>query len=549
MMRIVLLGLLSLWGLCENRAQDCTPAPGPAIFLEDFGSGPNPGPALPLGRTGFIYGTLNPGGYVISNTSDLNPRNWLAGEDHTSGDENGYMLILNADSEEGLFYQRTVPDVCPNTDYVFTYHLANLMEPTACIGNPVPPQVRLRISDANSGTILLDTTPRPVLVSSRLTWREFTFSLRTDAERRSLLIRLTNVARPGCGNDLALDDISLRLCNPQLEQSFDLCSQTDGRVRVGSSIYTEAGIYQDALPIPNSCNDTLVTTIISGERRVLPALQYTFCAGDTLEVAGRRFTTSQRFLDTLPGPDPNCPGFQPYELIAQPPQVLNQDITLCRGDSLRVGNNWYHNAGTYVDSLRTFSGCDSIVRTSIEIAEIGVELSPASSTLELGERIALQIDIISSTDYRLDWRPQQGLSCTDCLNPLLTPAASGTYQLITTDRPSGCQDSASIQVTVLSCEAVFVPNAFSPNFDRVNDQLELYTEDCFTRLVSWQIFNRWGGQVYELREQPLAGSALSGWDGFVDGQPAASGVYSYQLIVERNNGSLKRLSGEVILLR
>jgi gliding motility-associated-like protein len=549
MMRLILLGLLYLCVWSSLAAQQCSPDPREPIFLEDFGSGPNPGPGLPQGTTGFMFGSTELGGYILSNTSGLKPRVWHSGIDHTEGDTDGYMLILNADTEEGLFYQQTISDLCPNTNYIFTYHLANLMEPTACIGDPVHPRVRIRISDANTENILIDSTARPVLVSSRLTWREFQFPFRTGPGQNSLRIRLTNAARPGCGNDLALDDISLRLCNLQLEQRFDLCEQAEGRVRVGNSIYTQAGVYSDALPIPNSCNDTLITTTITGERRVLPMLNYTFCLGDTLEVANRRFTNSLSFVDTLPGVDPNCPIYQPYEIVAQPPQNVSQNITLCQGDSLRVGSNWYRNAGTYVDSLTTPAGCDSIVLTTIQTVDIEVTLRQPMVTVELGESISLLGTVSSSNDFHLSWQPTAGLSCTDCPNPVLSPQASGSYQLLATDIPSGCQSSATLEVNVLSCEEVFVPNAFSPNFDRVNDQLEVFTEDCFTQLVSWRIFDRWGGQVYAVSDRPLSSNNFSGWDGFYQGQEAAQGAYSYLLILERNDGTLKAIEGEVILLR
>ena len=547
-MRFFILGLLCLCVLSSLSAQECTPSPGPALFMEDFGSGSSPGPPLPGGTTTYNYGSIDNGNYVVSNRSGLNDWLWHDGPDHTEGDTEGYMLIFNADEEAGTFYQKTFTDLCPNTDYIFSCYLANLAVPTACIGNAEKPNVRFTVIDPSDGATLLSTATGQIFYSSTLTWREYTIFFRTGPGQTALQVQMTNNAPGGCGNDLAADDISLRLCNVQREQSFDLCGLPDGSLSVGDNTYTEPGVYLDALPIPNSCNDTLITTTLSGTTRLLPTLRYTFCQGDTLEAAGRRFTASASFVDTLAGPIPDCPQYQPYELIAQSLQSTTQDITLCLGDSLRVGNNWYTSAGAYVDSLSTPTGCDSVVMTTITTGGIEVEVNPPTVEVELGQTVQMMSSVSLSSTYTLSWQPEEAFSCAGCPAPVLQPRYSGIYQLFATDIPTGCTDSAAVQVRVQLCDNAFVPNAFSPNSDEVNDRLGVFTENCFTRLISWRIFDRWGELVYEAKEQPLDGS-FTGWDGQVNGQPAAQGVYGYQLILERTNGMQKEIRGDVVLLR
>ncbi|RME95534.1 MAG: gliding motility-associated C-terminal domain-containing protein [Bacteroidetes bacterium] len=545
----LLVSLLQFWVATLLRAQECVADPGPAVFFEDFGSGPNPGLAPSSGSIGFIFGTTNPNGYIVANRSGREDQLWHDGPDHTEGDTDGYMLLFNASDGPSAFYRSTFTGLCPTTDYIFTCYLANLMVPTSCIGNPVHPEVRFTAIDPSDETVLLSTTTRQILVRSRLEWHEFSFRFRTRPNQSEVYIQLTNEAPGGCGNALGMDDLSLSLCNIQQTQTLDLCDTPDGRIQVGSSIYTTPGTYLDALPLPNSCNDTLITTIINGEQRRLPSLRYTFCQGDVLEVAGRTFTSSASFVDTLPGPSADCPFYQAYEISAQAPQTYPQDIILCPGESIRVGTKVYAQAGVYIDSLLTAAGCDSVVITSVQTPTIQVEVIPDILSIELGQRAVLNASVQGTTDFVLTWQGPGGLSCTDCASPLLVAQASGPYQLIATDLDSGCSDSAVVVVSVLNCEEVFIPNAFSPNFDQFNDQLELFTEDCFTRLISWRIFDRWGAQVYEVIDNPLSGHRFPGWDGFVRGQPAPQGVYSYQLLLERDNGTLKKVSGEVVLLR
>lgn len=547
-MRLFILGLWCLCLSCFLQAQDCLPDPGPALFLEDFGSGPNPGPALPPGTTTYNFGSTNTGRYVVSNTTGLNPGFWHDGPDRTEGDTNGYMVIFNPSEGEGTFYQKTFTGLCPNTDYIFSCHIANLAIPTACIGIALKPRVRFDVIDTRNDATQFSEETIEVFYRSFLTWEEYGIQFRTDPDQTEAHIQMVNIGGSGCGNDLAIDDISLRLCNVQVDQALDLCDLPGGSLTVGENTYTEAGTYFDILPVPNSCNDTLITTTLMGETRVLSAQVYTFCQGDTLELDNQFYTSSTSIVDTLPSEFADCPRFQTYEIIAQPLQTFQQTIALCNGDSLQVGNSWYTSAGTYIDTLATPAGCDSVVFTTINTGGIRVSLEPENLEVELGQSVQLMTTVSLSDSYALSWQPSEAFSCDDCLDPLFQPSSSGVYQLIATDLTSGCTDSTRIEVKVQACDKVFVPTAFSPNGDGLNDRLGLFTQDCFTRLISWRIFDRWGAQVFELLDIPLNEDVI-GWDGQVRGQLANRGVYIFQLILEQGDGTAIEIRGDVLLMR
>ncbi|MCB0635135.1 MAG: hypothetical protein KDC54_00880, partial [Lewinella sp.] len=286
-MRLVLLCVGCLVGWGRLLAQECLPDPGPAIFFEDFGSGPNPGSILPNGTTSYVYGSINTGHYVVRNTTvDLNPGLFHDGLDHTEGDEDGYMVIFNPADGAGIFYQRTFSGLCPNTHYIFSYWVANLSLPGACIGVAEKPNLLLSVIDLTDGSVVDSTSTGQIWYSSFMTWREFSLRFRTGPEQTILHVQLTNKAPSGCGGDLAIDDLSLRLCQVWREQSFDLCELPGGQLIVGDDTYTEPGTYLNTLPVLNSCNDTLVTTTLTGAARVLPLLQLAICEGDTLEIGG-----------------------------------------------------------------------------------------------------------------------------------------------------------------------------------------------------------------------------------------------------------------------
>ncbi len=71
MLRLLLFATLLFIGVSVG-AQICSGITGPVIYLEDFGSGPNPGPELPAGTTTYTYGLGGGGLYYVTNDSGQN---------------------------------------------------------------------------------------------------------------------------------------------------------------------------------------------------------------------------------------------------------------------------------------------------------------------------------------------------------------------------------------------------------------------------------------------------------------------------------------------
>lgn len=91
----------------------------------------------------------------------------------------------------------------------------------------------------------------------------------------------------------------------------------------------------------------------------------------------------------------------------------------------------------------------------------------------------------------------------------------------------GCEerDTLRIHVKEVICDEpyIFLPNAFSPNGDGINDILFIrgdFINDCLLR-----IYDRWGEKVFETT------STDKGWDGTFKGKDCQQGVYDYYLEV------------------
>jgi gliding motility-associated-like protein len=101
------------------------------------------------------------------------------------------------------------------------------------------------------------------------------------------------------------------------------------------------------------------------------------------------------------------------------------------------------------------------------------------------------------------------------------PLQSIRYEVVVTDS-SGCVAKDELAILINRQEGVYVPNAFSPNGDGVNDVLTVFTDPSVRKITYFRIFDRWGNLVYE--GQDLApGDTQQGWDGTFAGEKVPNG--------------------------
>jgi|GEM_PF-1196158 len=207
---------------------------GAPIFLETFGQGTTYGPALTVdkgfgatnystGATTYIYwqpgypGLCNDGQYAILNNShqgDNGSFGWISKTDHT-GNTNGKMLVVNASYAPGTFYEREVTSLCKNTNFLFSAWFLDLNGPN-CGGytKVLPINIKFIVSDS-LGNILDSASTGNIRPNSSYTqgWQNFSFPINT-GNYTTVYVQLVNNAPGGCGNDLAIDDISFQPCGP-----------------------------------------------------------------------------------------------------------------------------------------------------------------------------------------------------------------------------------------------------------------------------------------------------------------------------------------------
>ena len=125
------------------------------------------------------------------------------------------------------------------------------------------------------------------------------------------------------------------------------------------------------------------------------------------------------------------------------------------------------------------------------------------------------------------------------------PAEVGRQQLIRTryHYPNEGIDVYSNKITTSYEITIFVPTAFTPNGDGMNDQLEIFGVPEGTDEFEISIFNRWGEHIHHTVNQQFV------WDGRINQEPAPDGTYRYRLVFKLATGEVKSQVGTFVLLK
>ena len=108
----------------------------------------------------------------------------------------------------------------------------------------------------------------------------------------------------------------------------------------------------------------------------------------------------------------------------------------------------------------------------------------------------------------------------------------------------GCQRTFNINVAEQKCSdcELFIPNAFTPNGDGLNDLLKA-KPSCPISDFDFLIFDRWGDKIFESHNSD------AGWDGNYLGNPLSTGVYVYLINYKIASQTTKMAKGTVTLIR
>lgn len=277
----------------------------------------------------------------------------------------------------------------------------------------------------------------------------------------------------------------------------------------------------------------------------------------------------------LPTQQVDC---KPITVLKYPPIKMNNDTTLCEGDTIRlyaVSNladsiRWTatYNIDTtnlFVDSVRVYPdytttypvtlyypfGCIVDTAVKVNVSKVHADAGP-DRWIKDGEVTTIGgpftsfsngVDM-SDTAYDYNWTPFQFLSDSMVTNPVANPPYDFTYYLTVTEHNDTFKCKAMDTMVVhVQCLTFQVPNAFAPNseYSAVNGFGILNKE--VIKLNYFNIYDRWGELVF------TSNNVTDRWDGTYNGQPCPVGVYVWVADAFCSTGKEINKSGNVTLMR
>jgi gliding motility-associated-like protein len=229
--------------------------------------------------------------------------------------------------------------------------------------------------------------------------------------------------------------------------------------------------------------------------------------------------------------------------IPYPRITISDDTTICLGDSVYlqasggVDYRWIPPTGlsdnsipnpyakpaqttVYKVAVRDNSGCPKATFDSVTIKVIPpVRAFAGNDTiLVVGQPLKMNA---TGGDYYL-WSPSTGLNDVNIPDPTAVLDADISYILKVTT-VDGCFDYDTLNVRIFkTLPDIFVPTAFTPNGDRLNDVLIPITAGI-TKLDFFRIYNRWGELVFSTSEFG------KGWDGRIGGRDQGNDTFVWHV--------------------
>lgn len=472
----------------------CSGSSGAPIFFENFGSGTNYGPALPIGITNYNFvssGYPNDGEYTLYYRTNLIANNWLYSLDHTPDTQpdgiDGKCLIVNASNTPGQFYKRTVTGLCSNTTFEFSAWVINIINSASggCPGTGIPVNVSFEIWDATDTILLRSGSTGNINGTSTPIWNQYGLVFTMGAGQTSVILKMRNNGAGGCGNDLAIDDIMFRACGEFSSitktgtalNTISVCANetiTSTTLQV-TTTGTATNVYQW-----QQSNNNINYTDIVGANGAVFTMPTSFAtttyyrvkvASDTTNLNNPFCSTLSEIFTVNVNPLPNAPistGNQAIcsnqtttlNVTVNPNESVNWYDAATNGNLIRANSLSYSptSAGTYyAEAYNITTGCKSATRTTVVVNPITTLTTTGTTTICSGATTAINL-VASDTSATINWTAtssnvvgfSNGTGNTIAQTLTYSGNATGTVTYTITPIKNGCAGTPKIVVVTVN---------------------------------------------------------------------------------------------------
>ncbi|PSK95156.1 gliding motility-associated C-terminal domain-containing protein [Taibaiella chishuiensis] len=312
-----------------------------------------------------------------------------------------------------------------------------------------------------------------------------------------------------------------------------------GSVWFEGTEYTTPATLLDTFLTAGGCDS--LYRVVHIKPHALPVLLQVDTAGCSAVVfETRTYTQNTTLRDTLSALSGCDSVVRIINIRVHQPEQGHVTHEMCTGEEFLFNGQVYTAAGTYPLYYRSRYGCDSVV--SLEIV---VHPHPVLSIAQdqpgnhcIGDSVLL----VASGAQNYTWTYNEVETNSDGSFTAVLYRGDNAVSVTGTDE-NGCSNSAAISIEAQACCAIWMPNAFSPNGDGLNDIFKPESQGHPSEYVL-QIYNRWGATVF------TSYNISKGWDGTINnGQPADIADYHYRITGKCANGEPINMRGNCTLVR
>jgi gliding motility-associated-like protein len=288
------------------------------------------------------------------------------------------------------------------------------------------------------------------------------------------------------------------------------------------------------------------------------AMHGNYTATLTAETDSGCTATGSTLVRSFPNPQPSFTVLSPEGCEPHTTALFNNSVIASGGIA---GYRWQFGTGdestdaittyTYADTIGTFSvtltavsnqGCETTV---VQQDAVTVHVTPQALFSQSDQVISLLEPRLDFTDLSVDaitysWDFGNG-STSSQPSPSTMYMEPGEYVIELTVVNGMCSDTKESKVTVNPLLTFYIPSAFTPDANGINEVFLGYGEG-YADYRMW-IFDRWGKLLFE------SGSDQLGWDGTYAGRGVPSGVYIYSFLLHDRFGREREYHGGFTLLR
>ncbi len=464
-MQRILVCLQFLYFTTYVFGQSCSGSVGDNIFPDGtFGSGTSnilqTDPRLAPGYTYQFNPPPDDGFYTITNNTtpwgSFAADSWINIRNN-SNDPNGYMMVVNASFSPGLFYEKTVT-VCGNINYEFSADVISMNDPTRGTGF-IPPNISFLIND----TVVYSTGDVPV--DAR--WHTYGFTFITEPDATQIKLALRNNAPGGFGNDLALDNITFRPCGPTVLLIDTAAFCTPNREIIIRSEVIGSAYANPVFQWQQSATGTSNWTDIPGE------ISATLDLNNPLDGQYFRLTAASSPANLAQN---SCRITSNPTRVTYLPERDTIRRKICLGDTIRIANQPFFQAGFTDITGKAVNGCDSVATVIIEVEDLSnftiagdtVFCKGDTATLNAGDFAKYAWSNGASTpDLSVSTEGIYGVTVTStlgCIGSDTIQVYESSINSITTDlSPPVCPGSNDGQIRIAEVQGNAPPYLFSLN--------------------------------------------------------------------------------------